>query len=128
MRSGVGAAFAPALLKAETVAVHLQDVNVVGEAVEQGAGEPFGAEDFGPFLEGQVGSHHRRTALVALAEHLEEQLGAGLGQGHEAQLVDDEQFIAGDLLLEPEQLLVVAGLASSLTRAAAVVNRTRCPR
>jgi hypothetical protein len=33
-----------------------------------------------------------------LAEHLEEQLGACLRQRHEAQLIDDEQFIAGDLL------------------------------
>jgi hypothetical protein len=40
--SGVdGAAFSPALFEAEAVAVHLQDVDVVGEAVEQRAGEPF---------------------------------------------------------------------------------------
>ena len=54
-RSGVGgAAFAAALLEPEAVAVHLQDVDVVGEPVEQGSGEPFGAEDFGPLVEGQV--------------------------------------------------------------------------
>ena len=57
---GVGSAFggwgpfAAALLEAVAVAVHLQDVYVVGEPVEQGAGQPFRAEDFGPFLEGQV--------------------------------------------------------------------------
>ena len=47
-------AFAPALLQTEAVAVHLEDVDVVSEAVEQSAGEPFRAEDFGPFGEGQV--------------------------------------------------------------------------
>jgi hypothetical protein len=26
----------------------------MGEPIEQSAGEPFGAEDLGPFLEGQV--------------------------------------------------------------------------
>jgi len=36
-----------ALLQAVAVAVHLQDVDVVGEAVEQGSGEALGAEDFG---------------------------------------------------------------------------------
>ena len=82
----------------------------MGEPVEQGAGEPFGAEDLGPFLEGQVRGYQGRAALVALAEHLEEQLGAGLRQGHEAQFIDDEQFVAGDLLLEAEQLFLVAGL------------------
>ena len=45
-----------------------------------------------------------------MAEHFEEQFSAGLGQRYEAQLVDDEQFVAGDLLLEAEQLLLVASL------------------
>ena len=53
--SGVdGTAFSPALLETEAVSVHLQDVDVVGEAVEQCAGEPFRAEDFSPFREGQI--------------------------------------------------------------------------
>ena len=49
-----GAALAPALLQTEAVSVHLQDVDVVGEAVEQGSGEALGAEDLGPPLEGKV--------------------------------------------------------------------------
>jgi len=54
-RSGVGGtAFVPALLKAIAVAVHLQDVDMVGEAVEQSTGEALGTEDLGPLLEGQV--------------------------------------------------------------------------
>jgi hypothetical protein len=40
------------VLEAEAVAVHLDDVNMMGKPVEQCAGEPFGAEDFGPLLEG----------------------------------------------------------------------------
>jgi hypothetical protein len=42
------------LLEPVTVAVHLQDVDVMGDAVEQSAGEPFRTEDLGPFLEWQV--------------------------------------------------------------------------
>jgi hypothetical protein len=59
-RSGLGLAFcgrssfAAALLEPVAVAVHLKDVYVMGKPVEQSAGEPFGAEDLGPFLEGQV--------------------------------------------------------------------------
>jgi hypothetical protein len=109
--SGVdGTAFSPALLETEAIAVHLQDMDVVGEAVEQRAGEPFRAKDFGPFREGQIAGDHGRATLVALAEHLEEEFGAGFRQRHEAQFVDDEQFIAGDLLLEAQQLLFIAGL------------------
>ena len=50
---------AAALLEAVAVAVHLQDVDVMGNAVEQSAGEAFRAEDLGPFLEGQVAGHQR---------------------------------------------------------------------
>ncbi len=35
----------PALLEAETLPVHLQDMDMVCEAVEEGAGEPFRAKD-----------------------------------------------------------------------------------
>ncbi len=38
---GVGVPFAAALFEAEAVAVHLEDVDVVGEAVEQCPGESF---------------------------------------------------------------------------------------
>ena len=37
-------AFAAALLEAEAVAVHLQDMDVMGDAIQQSAGEPFGAK------------------------------------------------------------------------------------
>ncbi len=39
----------------EAVAVHLEDMDVMGEAVEQSAGQPLGSEDLGPFLKRQVG-------------------------------------------------------------------------
>ena len=54
-----------ALIKAVAVSVHLQDVNVVGKPVQQCASQPFGAEDFGPFLEGQVaGAGRDNSALI----------------------------------------------------------------
>ena len=44
---------------------------MVGEPVQQRAGEPFRAEDFGPFVERQVGGDQDGASLVALAEDLE---------------------------------------------------------
>ena len=41
--------------EAIAVAVHLDDVNVVSEPVQQSAGQPLGAEHLGPLVEGQVG-------------------------------------------------------------------------
>ena len=89
----------PAVPEAVAVAVHLQDMDVVGEAVQQRAGETFGAEDLGPLVEGQVGGDQDGARLVALAEDLEEQFRAGGGPGDETQLVDDQQVQAGQLSL-----------------------------
>ncbi len=66
----------------------------MGQPVEQGAGETFGAEDLGPFVERQVAGDQRGAAFVALRDQLEQQLGAGLGEGDEAQLIDDEELVA----------------------------------
>jgi hypothetical protein len=71
------AAFSAALLEAIGVGFHFQDVDVVGDALQQGAGEPLGAEDLGSFVEGEVACDQRRGALIALTDGPEEQLGAG---------------------------------------------------
>ena len=63
-----------ALVEPVAVTVHLEDVDVVGEAIEERAGEALGAEHLGPFVEGQIGGDQGRAPLVALAEHLEQQL------------------------------------------------------
>ena len=44
----------PAALEPVALAVHLQDVDVVGEPVQQRSGEAFRAEDLGPFGEGRL--------------------------------------------------------------------------
>ena len=44
-----------ALFEPVAVAVHLQDVDVVSEPVQQRAGQPFRAENFGPLLKRQIG-------------------------------------------------------------------------
>src|SRR5271156_3187980 len=68
----------PAVFEPEAVAVHLEDVNVMGEPIEQRAGQSFGPEHAGPLVEREVAGDDDRAALVALAEDLEQQLGAGL--------------------------------------------------
>ena len=48
-----------AVFEAVAVAVELEDVDVMGQPVEQRAGEAFGAEDLGPFVEGEIRGHER---------------------------------------------------------------------
>ena len=63
-------------------------MHVVGEPVQQRAGEALRTKHFGPFVEGEVGGDQDGAPLVALAEDLEEQFRSGGGQGDKAQLVD----------------------------------------
>ena len=48
----LGGGVLPAVLEAVAVAVHLQDVDVVGEPVKQSAGEALRTEHVGPLVEG----------------------------------------------------------------------------
>ena len=94
----------------ETVAfaVGLDDVDAVGESVEECAGESLVAEDLGPLLEGEVGRHQNALPFVGTAEHLEEQLGAGLGEGHVAELIENEQMLFLDAFEETFELPLFA--------------------
>jgi len=60
---------------------------------EPGASQPFGAEDLGPLLECQIACDQRGSAFMALAEGLE------------------EQFVADQLLLEAQRMVLVAGFS-----------------
>ena len=61
---------------------------MVGEPVQQCAGQTFRAEYLGPFVERQVGGHQSGAALVTLAEHLEQQFGAGFTERNKAESVE----------------------------------------
>jgi hypothetical protein len=80
-------------------AVHLQDVDVMGEPVEQCAGEPFRAKYRRPFIEWQIAGDDRGSTFIALTECLEEQFGADRCEWHIAQLIDDQQFDRVEMLL-----------------------------
>ena len=42
----------------ESLAIHLQDVNMMGEPVEQSTCEAFGTKDRGPFINSGVKVYH----------------------------------------------------------------------
>src|ERR1022692_471550 len=86
----------------EAVAVHLEDMDVMREAVEERAGEPLGTEHGRPLIERQIARDQRAASLVALAEDLEQQLGPSRRERHIAEFVDDQQLVAGELTLKSE--------------------------
>ena len=107
----------PGELETVALAVHLDDMHMVVEAVQQAPGDGSRAEDLDPFVERQVGGHHDGALLVALAEDLEEQIRPGAGQRHEAQFVDDQQIQTGELPLEIEQASFVPSLHEFVNQA-----------
>src|SRR5438132_13607391 len=88
-----------ALFEAIAVAVHFEDVDVVGQPIEQRAGQPLGPEHAGPLVERQIAGDEGGAALVALAEDFEQELGAGRRQRHIAELINDQQLVTRQLAL-----------------------------
>src|SRR5258708_29914579 len=68
------------------------------------------AEHAGPLVEWQIAGDDGRAALIALAEDLEQELGAGRRKGYIAEFIDDQQLVTGQLALQAEQSLLVPGL------------------
>src|SRR5208282_4394956 len=76
-----------AVLEAEAVVSGLQDVAVVGEAIEQRGGHLGVAEDGRPLTEAEVGCDDDAGAFVEPAEQVEEQGAAGGAERQVAQLI-----------------------------------------
>src|ERR1700746_1361456 len=70
-----------ALFEPIAVAVQFEDVDVVGQSVEQRTGQPLGPEHAGPLVEWQIASGDGGAALIALAGELEQGVGAGRRRG-----------------------------------------------
>ena len=70
----------PAAPQPVALAVHLKDVDMVGEPVQQRSRQSFRAKHLGPLVEGQVCGDQYGAPLVALAEDLKQQFRSGAGQ------------------------------------------------
>lgn len=93
--------------KALVFAVHFQNVDVMSEPVEQCTGKPFRTEYKSPFIERQVAGDERGATLIALAEHLEEQIGADRRERHIPQLIDDQQLDYVEMFLQCAQAALI---------------------
>ena len=82
----------------------------MSKAVEQRRGQLLVAEDLHPLAEREVGRDDRRAPLVAVGEEVEQQLAAGALEGHEAELVDDQQRDPQVTLVQPRERELVARL------------------
>src|SRR5207247_302622 len=89
-----------ATLEAPAVVAGLDDVAVVGQAIEQ-RGRHLGiAEDARPFPEGEVRGDEERGAFVEPADEVEEQLATGLGERQIAEFVEGDEAPGGEVMDE----------------------------
>src|SRR5918994_214594 len=73
---------------------------MMGEPVEERGGHLSVAEDARPLAEGQIGSDDDRGALIEAADQVEQELAAGLGKGQIAELVENDEVHAGEVVGE----------------------------
>jgi FRG domain len=88
----------------------VDDVGAVGEPVDDGFGQPPVGEHLGPLAEGQVGCADEARPLVALGDHLEDELGGALGQGQVAKLIEHHELGAAVAADHARQLASRSGL------------------
>jgi len=74
---------------------------MMGETVEQCGRHLRIAEDAWPFTECKIGRDDDRGSLVEAADHVEQQLSSGLGEGQIAELVEDDEVEARQIIGEP---------------------------
>src|SRR5258708_28119548 len=79
------------LAEAVALAIHLENLAVVSETVQERRGHPLALEDLIPLAERQVARHQEAAALVAVGEHPEEQLDAASTHRDVSQFVADPQ-------------------------------------
>ena len=68
------------LFEAEAFAIHLEDVAMVGESIQQSCSHAFALEDLIPIAERQVAGDQQAAAFVAVGKDLEQQLGSGAAE------------------------------------------------
>ena len=122
------------VLEAPAFVAGLDDLAVMRQAVEERGGHLCVAEDGRPLSERQVGRDDDRGAFVKLADEVEQELAAGLGEREIAELVEDQEVEAGDQVRGPA-LAFGAGFGVELVdevddieepAAAAVANAGAC--
>ena len=78
--------------------------------VKQCTDKSFRAKDFGPFLKSQVCGHHKTVMLIGLADDLEEQLCARLGEGNISEFINHQEMESLQLFVQSLKPLLFPAL------------------
>ena len=87
-----------AALEAPAIVAGLNDIAMVGQAIQQSGGHLGITKDCRPFAEGKIGGDDNRGALVKPTDQVEEELPTGLGEGQIAEFIQDDEVHAGQVI------------------------------
>ena len=99
----------PGISQSIAFPIRLNDVNPVGDPVQQSAGQSFVTEDFRPVLERQVGGQNQTGSFISTADDFKQQFGPGLGERDVTELIEDDQMLFVEPFEETLQLSVLPG-------------------
>jgi len=102
------------LAEAVALAVHFEDVTVMGQAIQQSRRHAFALEDLAPFTEGQVAGDQQTGPFVSVGEDLEQQFSPRTVERQVAQLVADQQIRPIQLAQEAVQLILLLRLLQAV--------------
>jgi hypothetical protein len=85
-------------------------VRPIRDQVEERLAQASVGDDLGPFGERQVGCKDHGCLLGSLGDHLEEELGADLGQGNISNFIDGDEVVPAPTADNPSQLHLMFGL------------------
>jgi len=93
--------------EAVALAVDLEDVAMMGQAIQQSRRHAFALEDLAPFAERQVTRDQQAGPFVAVGKNLEQQLGPGPTERQVAQFVTDQKVRPIQLAQKAVQLILL---------------------
>ena len=102
-------AFLDRLAEPVALAVHLEDVAMMGQPVQQGRRHAFALEDLAPLAERQIAGEQQTGPFIPIRKDLEQQLGAGAAEREVSQLITDQQIHPIELAQEAVQLILLLG-------------------
>ena len=90
-----------AVLEAPAFVAGLDDLAVMGQAIEQGRRHLRVPEDARPFAKVEVGGDDDRGLLVEMADQMEQELPASSGRRADSQFIEDGEVRAGEPVGDP---------------------------
>src|ERR1019366_9578684 len=101
-----GSPSGPGFAHAVGIAVGDDDIRVVQQPVEQADGGGVLGQEPAPLVEGPMAGDAQGAAFVGGRDNAEQQLRAGVVQGGEPDLVDDDQVVAEQGVDDPSDAVV----------------------